>query len=93
MRLLIKLIFEFTPLFLFFVASTHYTFFGATIVLMLATAVSLLVTWAVFRQLALMAIITAVTGFIAGSATLVSNDSSYVQMKPTIVCLLFAAIC
>jgi intracellular septation protein len=92
MKLLVKLIFEFTPLFLFFLASTEYTFYGATVVLLLATAASLAVTWLVFRQLAIMAIITAVTGFVAGGITLLSNDPAYVQMKPTIVCILFGLI-
>ena len=69
-KLVVKLIIEFLPLALFFLASTQYGFWASTAVMMVATAVSLVVTWILFRQLALMAIITAMTGFIAGAITL-----------------------
>ena len=91
-KLVIKLVLEFMPLALFFLASTEYGFWVSTAVMIVATVFSLLVTWYLFRQLALMAIITAITGFIAGGITLVLSDPSYVQMKPTIVGFTFAAI-
>jgi intracellular septation protein len=91
-RLAIKLVLEFTPLGLFFLASTEYGFWVSTAVMMGTTVISLAATWWLFRQLALMAIITAVTGFVAGGVTLVSDDPMYVQMKPTIVGFTFSAI-
>jgi intracellular septation protein len=59
---------------------------------MVATVISLYATWHFFRQLALMAIITAVTSVGAGGITLLLHDPAYVQMKPTIVGFVFAAI-
>jgi intracellular septation protein len=91
-KLVVKLVLEFLPLALFFLASTKYDFWVSTAVMMVATAVSLVVTWGLFRQLALMAIITAITGFVAGGITLLLEDPSYVQMKPTIVGGVFALI-
>lgn len=91
-RLVIKLIIEFLPLALFFVTSTKFGFAVSTAVLMGATVVSLVVTWILFRQLALMAIITAITGIVAGGITLGLQDPTYIQRKPTIVSLTFAAI-
>lgn len=91
-KLVIKLIIEFLPLGLFFVASTHYNFFVSTAILMGATVVSLIATWYLFRQLALMALITAATGIGAGGVTLILDDPMYIQMKPTIVSLIFAII-
>ncbi len=91
-RLITKLFLEFMPLGLFFLASTEYNFFVSTTVMMVATVVSLIATWRLFRQLALMAIITAVTSFCAGAITLGLHDPMYVQMKPTIIGLVFAAI-
>lgn len=91
-KLVLKLSLEFMPLALFFLASTKYDFFVSTAVLMVATVVSLAVTWHLFRQLALMAIITAATGIIAGAITLGLHDPKYVQMKPTVVGLVFALI-
>jgi len=91
-KLVIKLVIEFTPLFLFFLASTKYDFETSTIILMVATAVSLAATWYLFRQLALMAIITAVTSLVAGGITVGRHDPMYIQMKPTIVSFIFAMI-
>lgn len=91
-KLAIKLVLEFMPLGLFFLASTKYDFWVSTAVLMVATVVSLAATWWLFRQLALMAIITAITSVVAGGGTLIWDDPKYVQMKPTIVGFVFAAI-
>lgn len=91
-RLVIKLFLEFMPLGLFFLATTEYDFWTSTAVLMVATVVSLVMTWWLFEQLALMAIITAVTSIGAGGFTLIWDDPMFVQMKPTIVGLIFAVI-
>jgi intracellular septation protein len=91
-KLAIKLVIEFLPLALFFLASTEFGFWVSTAVMMVATVFSLIATWVLFRQLALMAIITAVTSFIAGGITLFLDDPMYVQMKPTIVGGIFATI-
>jgi intracellular septation protein len=91
-KLAIKLVIEFMPLGLFFLASTHYGFWISTAVLMVATVISLLFTWWLFQQLALMAMITAATSLVAGGITLILSDPMYVQMKPTIVGFIFAAI-
>lgn len=91
-RLALKLALEFMPLGLFFLASTKYGFWESTAVLVVATVISLALTWWLFRQLALMAIITAVTSIGAGSVTLIWDDPMYVQMKPTLVGGIFAII-
>jgi intracellular septation protein len=91
-KLTIKLVLEFAPLGLFFLASTKYDYWVSTAVLMVATVFSLYATWHLFRQLALMAIITAVTSVGAGGVTLLLHDPAYVQMKPTIVGFIFASI-
>lgn len=91
-RLVIKLIIEFLPLGLFFLVTTKYDFVVSTTVFMIATCVSLVVMWYLFHQLALMALITAATGLLAGAVTLGMHDPKYIQMKPTIVSLTFAMI-
>jgi intracellular septation protein len=92
MKLLIKLLLEFMPLGLFFIASTEYDVFVGTGILMVATVISLIMTWWLFRQVAIMAIITAATGIAAGAMTLFLYDEMYVKLKPTVVSLIFAAI-
>ena len=91
-KLALKLAIEFMPLGLFFLASTKYGFWVSTAVLVVATVISLALTWWLFRQLALMAIITAVTSISAGSVTLIWDDPMYVQMKPTLVGGIFSVI-
>lgn len=92
MKLLLKLLLEFMPLGLFFIVSTEYDVFVGTAILMLATVVSLVLTWWLFQQVAIMAIITAITGITSGGMTLFLHDEMYVKLKPTVVSLIFAAI-
>jgi intracellular septation protein len=92
MKLLVKLLLEFMPLGLFFIASTEYDVFVGTGILMVSTVISLVMTWWLFRQVAIMAIITALTGIISGGMTLFFYDDMYVKLKPTIVSLIFAGI-
>jgi intracellular septation protein len=92
MKLLTKLLLEFMPLGLFFIASTEYDIFVGTAILMVATVISLILTWWIFRQIAIMAIITAATGIISGGMTQILQDPMYVKLKPTIVSMFFASI-
>jgi intracellular septation protein len=94
MKLFSKLSLEFAPLVLFFVASAVWDgdFIRPTAVLVVSTAVSLAVMWYFFHQPALMAIINAATGILAGSATLISHEKAYVMMKPTIIGGVYATI-
>jgi|EndMetStandDraft_9_1072997.scaffolds.fasta_scaffold21520_1 intracellular septation protein len=92
MKLLTKLLLEFMPLGLFFIASTEYDIFVGTAILMVATVISLILTWWIFRQIAIMAIITAATGIISGGMTQILQDPMYVKLKPTIVSMIFASI-
>lgn len=65
---------------------------GATVVLMAATFLGLLVVWIYERKLALMPLVTGVMVGVFGAFTLVLQDETYIKMKPTVVNLLFAAI-
>ena len=91
-KLFVKLLLEFLPLGLFLVATDIYDIYVGSAVLGIATFVSMAVIWALYRQLALMAIITGVTGLVAASATVVMVDPMWVKLKPTIVSLVFASI-
>jgi intracellular septation protein len=91
-KLFVKILLEFMPLGLFFVATSTYNIYVGSAVLGLATLVSMALVWAIYRRLALMAIITGVTGLVAASATVLLVDPTWVKLKPTIVSLVFAAI-
>lgn len=92
MKLAFKLMIEFTPLAIFFVVSTHYDPRVGTAVFMAATVVSVVLMRFLYDQVAMMALITAGTGLLAGAVTVVLNDPAYIQMKPTLVSLVFALI-
>lgn len=92
MKLAIKLMIEFAPLAIFFVVSTHYDPRTGTAVFMAATVVAVAMMHHLYRQVAMMALITAATGLIAGAVTVILDNPAYIQMKPTIVCLVFSAI-
>ena len=92
MRIFLKLVLEFLPLGLFFIFTTTHDIFVGTTVLMIATAATLVAVWMIYRKMAWMAIINAVTGIGAGLLTLVWTDPTFVKMKPTVISLMFAGI-
>ena len=91
-KLFVKLLLEFLPLGLFLIAVDVYDIYVGSAVLAVATLVSMAVIWALYRRLALMAIITGITGIVAAGATVVMVDPMWVKLKPTIVSLVFASI-
>lgn len=92
MKLFLKLLLEFTPLGIFFIVSTSYDIYVGSAVLVIATAVAMAIMWYKYRRIAMMALITAVTGIVAGAMTAYLHDPIWVKLKPTIVSLMFAAI-
>jgi intracellular septation protein len=93
MKLLVKLLLEFSPLVIFFIVTKETeNFYLASGVLAIATAVTMVIMWILYRRLAWMAIITAVTSIGAGSLTYILQDPHYIYYKPTLVCLVFATI-
>jgi len=91
-KLFVKLILEFLPLGLFLFTTAVYDIFTGSAVLFVATLVSMAVIWTLYRRLALMAIITGVTGLIATAATVMMGDPMFVKLKPTIVSAIFGLI-
>ena len=71
---------------------TTHDFQLATMVLVGASALALLIGWIAERRLAPLPLIAGVTAVIFGGLTLVFNDSSFVKMKLTIVDTVLAAI-
>ena len=63
--------------------------FLATAVIMVATLISIAVSWNVTRTLPAMPIVTAVVVSIFGGLTLYLQDETFIKLKPTIVNTLF----
>lgn len=87
---LIKLLIELGPLLAFFITYARAGIFWATGVLMAATVVALIASWRVFGRLLPMPMVTAVLVVIFGGLTFWLDDPHFIQMKPTIINLLFA---
>ena len=88
-----KLLFDFGPLLLFF--STNYIYSNLMLsvkVLVVATLVSLVLSWYFDRKVSVMAAVgCAALVFFAG-LTLYFDDELFIKIKPTVVTLLFAAL-
>lgn len=87
-----KLILDFAPLAVFFIAYKLGGVMAATIALMAATAISMAVVYAVERTLALAPLITGVVVMVMGGLTVALHDPGFIKIKPTVVNLVFASI-
>lgn len=89
---LAKLILDFAPLAVFFIGYKLGGVMLATMLLMAATAVSIGVTYAVERKLALAPLITGVVVMVMGGLTIALDDPMFIKIKPTLVNLVFAGV-
>lgn len=107
MNPLLKLALELGPLMVFFFTNSRgewlaETFpalgefggplFVATGLFMIATAISLSVSWLMVRSLPIMPLVSGVVVFVFGALTLYLQDEIFIKMKPTIVNTLFGAV-
>lgn len=106
MNPLLKLALELGPLMVFFFANSRGEWlveklpalaafggpiFLATGLFMIATAISLSVSWMLTRTLPVMPLVSGVIVFVFGALTLWLQNDTFIKMKPTIVNSLFAA--
>ncbi len=104
---LLKLVLELGPLMVFFFANTRGEWlveqypalagfggpiFVATGLFMIATAISLVVSWVLTRTLPIMPLVSGVVVFVFGALTLWLQNDVFIKMKPTIVNGLFASV-
>lgn len=89
---LIKLVVEFGPLLVFFVANSRFGIYTGTGAFMVATVISLIASWTLLGRIAVMPLITSVFVLVFGGLTLWLQDDHFIKIKPTIVNGLFAAI-
>jgi intracellular septation protein len=88
----VKVVSDYGPLVVFFIAYKLWDLYVATAALMGATAVALALSLAINRRVPLMPMITAGIVGVFGALTLIFNDDTFIKMKPTIVQALIAAI-
>ena len=85
-----KLLFDFFPVLLFFIAYKADGIYTATAVAIAATIVQLGVYWYKFRRFETMHLVTLALLIVFGSATLLLHDETFIKWKPTVVNWLFA---
>ena len=85
----LKLVLEFGPLALFFVANHKYGIYAATGALMVGVLAALGVAWSITRRLPMMPVVTAVLLLIFGGLTFLLQDETFIKMKVTILYTLF----
>ena len=88
----LKLVLEFGPLGLFFVASYRYNLHIATAVLMVGVVVALVASYAIVRRVPAMPLVTAVAVLVFGALTFYFNNPIFIKVKPTIVNCIFGAV-
>lgn len=92
MHAVLKLALDLGPLAAFFLGYKLFGLMAGTSALIVLTLVSLGVTYAMERKIAMAPLISGVLVALFGGVTLLLHDETYIKMKPTAVNLLFAAI-
>lgn len=87
-----KILSDFFPIILFFVAYKFYGIYTATVVAIAATVIQVAVFWLMHRRVEKMQLITLAIIVVFGGATLLLHDETYIKWKPTVVNWLFAAV-
>ncbi len=89
---ILKLVLEFGPLGLFFLASYVYGIHIATGVLMAGVVVTLVASYAIVRRVPIMPLVTAVAVLVFGALTFYFNNPIFIKMKPTVVNCIFGTV-
>lgn len=87
-----KLALDLGPLLLFFFANSYGGIYFATGAFMVATIVTLAISYYLIRRFPVMPIFTAVIVMVFGALTLWLHDETFIKLKPTIIYVMFAAI-
>lgn len=84
-----KILFDFFPILLFFIAFKVFDIYVATAVAIAATALQVAVAWLRKRKVEPMHLITLVLIVVFGGATIYFKDETFIKWKPTVVNWLF----
>jgi intracellular septation protein len=87
-----KLLFDFFPIVLFFVAYKLYNIYVATAVIILASMMQVGWSWLRYRRVENMHLITLAFVIVLGGATLFLHDEMFIKWKPTVVNWIFALV-
>jgi len=80
-----KILIDFFPILLFFAAYKVYDIYAATTVLMVATAVQMVLIYAIDRRLQMLHKVTLALVMVFGVLTLALHDDRFIKWKPTVL--------
>ena len=86
-----KLLTDFLPILLFFVAYKMFDIYVATAVAIGATFLHVLFTWMKTRKVAIMQLVTLAILVIFGGLTLYLHNEQFIMWKPTVINWIFGA--
>ena len=86
-----KLLFDFFPILLFFIAYKAADIYVATAVAIAATFLQVGISWLKTRTVATMQLVTLVILVVFGGLTLYLHDEQFIKWKPTVINWLFGA--
>lgn len=89
---MMKLLYDFLPIVLFFIAYKAAGIFVATGVAVVAALVQVSVSWLRHRRVEPMHLVSAALIAVLGGITLILHDKTFIMWKPTLVYLLFAGV-
>ncbi|HEY4163833.1 MAG TPA: septation protein A [Dongiaceae bacterium] len=85
-----RLVLDYGPLAVFFISYKIWGLMPATGLLMAASVVTIIASYAILKRLAWVPLFTAVIVVIFGGLTLILKDETFIKMKPTIIEGLFS---
>lgn len=86
-----KLLFDFFPILLFFIAYKLFDIYVATAVAIGATFLQIAISWLKTRTVATMQLVTLAVIIVFGGLTLYLHDEQFIKWKPTVINWLFGA--
>jgi len=87
-----KLLFDFFPILLFFLAYKLFDIYVATAAAIAATFVQIAILWVKTRTVAAMQLVTLAVIVVFGGLTLYLHDEQFIKWKPTIINWIFAGV-
>ncbi len=87
-----KLLFDFFPVLLFFIAYKLFDIYVATAVAIVATFLQVAISWIRTRKVETMQLVTLAIIILFGGLTLYLHDEQFVKWKPTVINWLFAGV-
>lgn len=92
MRPILKMVLEFGPLVVFFLANSRYGIFTGTMLFMASTVVALAASYVLMRKIPIMPLVSGVFVVVFGGLTIYLSNDLFIKLKPTIVNLCFSAM-